>query len=155
MTVHAEHEVKLGSWAGFRLPSLEGIGEGITAVALPDQLLHAVYYDTDDLRLARWGVTLRYRTGDPSPGPGADPGQWTLKLPRAGGGDGHGSLVRGEIVCEGSSSRVPDEAADLVRGYVRTAVLEPVARLRTRRRGIALRDATGQAVAEVVDDEVS
>ena len=41
--------------------------------------LHATYWDTADLRLARYGVTLRHRTGE-----GERPG-WTLKLPAVPG----------------------------------------------------------------------
>ena len=44
----------------------------------------AVYYDTADLRLARWGVSLRHRTGD---GTG-----WTVKLPE--GEDGPALVAR-------------------------------------------------------------
>ena len=44
-------------------------------VAMPDQQLRATYYDTADLRMARNGVTLRYRTGE------AETPRWTLKLP--------------------------------------------------------------------------
>ena len=48
---------------------------GIAAVSQHDEeTLDAVYYDTEDLRLIRAGVTLRRRTG------GEDAG-WHLKLP--------------------------------------------------------------------------
>ena len=45
--------------------------------------------------------------------------------------------------------------AHLVHAHVRTSKLGPVARLRTRRTPVELRDEQGRSVAEVVDDEVS
>jgi CHAD domain-containing protein len=54
--------------------SMTGVA-GVAAVSRQDeQILDAVYYDTEDLRLIRAGVTLRRRTG------GEDAG-WHLKLP--------------------------------------------------------------------------
>jgi hypothetical protein len=63
-------------------------------------------------------------------------------------------LVRDEHTFDGSSQRVPNEAQALVRAYLRTAKLEPVARSRTVRRPTILKDAAGAEFAEVVDDEV-
>ena len=57
-----------------RLTSLPGVASARTRRAVT---LEAVYYDSDDLRLARSGITLRRRTG------GADAG-WHLKLPVGG-----------------------------------------------------------------------
>src|SRR5712664_686139 len=66
-----EREVKLGAGPAFHLPDLTGVVEGV-AVGPPEAVrLETVYYDTADLRLARWGVSLRYRGGE----------GWTLKLP--------------------------------------------------------------------------
>jgi CHAD domain-containing protein len=140
-----EREAKLGAWAGFALPDLNGVLEGVIAQPLAERRLDAVYYDTADLRLARWGASLRYRTGD---GTG-----WTVKL--ADGDDGP-ALVRRELTFQGKpSSTVPADVANLVRAYSRTSPLLPAARLRTRRRGVELLDAEGVRLAEVVDDEVS
>src|SRR5207248_11341998 len=58
-----ERGVKLAAPAGFRLPRLDGLVEGLTATPIPRRSLTATYYDTADLRLARWGLTVRYRTG--------------------------------------------------------------------------------------------
>jgi CHAD domain-containing protein len=137
-----EREVKLTPVPGFRLPSLTGVVEG--AVARPDEILElrADYYDTPDLRLARAGASLRYRT----------PEGWTVKLPNTGEG---AMLVRGEHTFPGEPGAVPDEAVDLVRAYVRTATVQVIAHLKTRRRRVDLVDASGAKVAEVVDDEVS
>src|SRR5438309_1315589 len=65
-----EREVKLGAGPAFHLPDLAGVIEGV-AVAPPETVrMETVYYDTADLRLARWGVSLRRRAGE----------GWTLKL---------------------------------------------------------------------------
>jgi CHAD domain-containing protein len=139
-----EREVKLSAWPGFVLPDLGGLGEGLTWRPLEPRDLDAVYYDTPDLRLARWGVTLRYRSAD---GPG-----WTVKLPE--GEDGP-ALVRREMPFAGPPGAPPAAACDLIRAYVRSTRLGPVAHLRTLRRGVALLDEEGHRLAEVVDDEVT
>jgi len=134
----------MGAWAGFELPALDGAAEEVTSVARVPRTLIAVYYDTADLRLARWGVTFRHRTGD---GDG-----WTVKLPE---GDDGPALVRRELNFEGSAGRMPAGAASLILAYTRNAPLVPVARIRTVRTGVDLVDREGAVVAEVVDDEVS
>ncbi|MDQ3977947.1 MAG: CYTH and CHAD domain-containing protein [Actinomycetota bacterium] len=139
-----EREVKLAAWAGFSLPNLEGIVDGITVEPMAARTLDAVYYDTSDLRLARWGITLRFRDGD-----GAG---WTVKL--SDGGDGP-VLARRELTFAAPPGTPPVGAADLVSAYVRTSSLVPVARLRTKRQGVQLRDEEGCPLAEVVCDEVS
>ena len=136
--------MKLSAWAGFVLPDMNGLGDGVTVEPLEIRTLDAVYYDTPDLRLARWAITLRFRSGD---GTG-----WTVKLPE---GDDGPALVRREVAFAGPPGAPPTEACDLVRAYLRSARLAPVARLRTRRKGVAIRDAEGQRLAEVVDDEVT
>jgi CHAD domain-containing protein len=137
-----EREVKLTPIPGFRLPSLTGVAEGV--IARPDEILElrADYYDTPDLRLARAGASLRYRT----------PEGWTVKLPSTGDGP---MLVRTELTFPGGPDAVPDDAVDLLRAYVRTATVGVVAHLKTRRRRVDLVDDAGRKVAEVVDDEVS
>jgi CHAD domain-containing protein len=149
-----EREVKLGAGPGFHLPDLAGVVEG-AAVAPPEAMrLETVYYDTADLRLARWGVSLRHRAGE----------GWTLKLATpsrsipGGGGDAEvpgGLLERDELTFQGGSKKPPESAVAIVRAYVRKAELVPVARLSTMRRRVKLVDAAGARLAEVVDDEVS
>lgn len=104
--------------------------------------LSATYYDTEDLRLARWGVTLRYRTGE-----GAR-GKWTLKLPH------EDATERDEIAIAGGPGTVPEKAVALTQAYVRAATLQPVVKLRTRRRSWALIDGS-EELAELADDEVA
>src|SRR3989441_10541845 len=58
-----EREVKLGAGPPFHLPDLNR-GLGGVAVPPPQAVrLRTVYYDTPALRLARWGVSRRYRAG--------------------------------------------------------------------------------------------
>jgi CHAD domain-containing protein len=142
-----EREVKLGAGPAFHLPDLSGVLDGVT-VSPPEAVrLETVYYDTPDLRLARWGVSLRHRAGE----------GWTLKLPPAqAAGQPQGELLeRDEITFQGGSKKPPEGAVAIVRAYVRKAELVPVARLSTIRRRVRLVDAAGTRVAEVVDDEVS
>lgn len=139
-----ETELKLSVHPSFIVPSLPE--ESRFRLEDGEELdLRATYYDTEDLRLARSGATLRYRSGE------ADEDGWTLKLPA----DSKSPNSREEIRISGSPTAVPDEARDLVTAFARSAPIAPVARLRTRRRTWFVLDADGKAVAEVADDEVS
>jgi CHAD domain-containing protein len=142
-----EREVKLGAGPAFHLPDLAGVIEGVNVGPSETVRLETVYYDTPDLRLARWGVSLRHRAGE----------GWTLKLaaPPSTPGKPSAVLERAELTFEGRSRKPPDAALDVVRAYVRRAELVPVARLSTVRHRVRLVDAAGARVAEVVDDEVS
>jgi CHAD domain-containing protein len=154
-----EREVKLGVPADFKLPDLAGLGTDLRAEPQPVRRYRTTYYDTADLRLARWRCSLRYREGE----------QWTVKLPGGtedsgtgdsgtedrGGPQRDGLVVRGEYRFDGAVDRPPPGALDLVRAFVRTVPVGPVARLRTARRPLALRDAAGKQLAELVDDEVA
>ena len=138
-----EREVKLGAGPAFHLPDLNGVVDGVAVTAPEAVRLETVYYDTPDLRLARWGVSLRYRAGE----------GWTLKLSPSA--QPTGMLQRDELTFQGTSKKPPAGAVALIRAYVRTAELVPVARLSTMRRRVRLVNASGTRLAEVVDDEVS
>src|SRR5919198_4637934 len=138
-----EREAKLVAPAGFRLPSLGGLDDGFLAEPQPARRYSTTYWDTPDLRLARWGASLRYR----------DDEGWTVKQP-AEGEQAAGVLARQERTFDGKARKVPGEAAALLRIYVRGASLQPVAQLRTVRRPVQLRNAAGELLAEVVDDQV-
>ena len=144
-----EREVKLGAGPAFPLPDLNGVVDGVTITAPEAVRLETVYFDTADLRLARWGVSLRHRRGE----------GWTLKLPpthaSTDGQAGAPLLERDELNFQGGATKPPPAAVAIVRAYVRTAELVPVARLSTVRRRVRLLDASGARLAEVVDDEVS
>jgi CHAD domain-containing protein len=144
-STNLEREAKLQAPAGFRLPELGG--DGLVATGMEPQRLVTVYVDTPDLRIARWGSSLRYRQGE-----GQDKG-WTVKLPSPTNGS---QLVRTEVNFEGDDARkLPTAAADLLRAYVRGQELAPVARLQTVRRGVEIDDDAGRRLAVVTDDEVS
>ena len=140
-----EHEVKLDAPADFRLPDLNGVVDGMTAARVSDQELKATYYDTPDLRLARWGVSLRYRTGEGEP-------RWTLKLPAEEGGSG---IRRSELEFFESPAEIPPAVSALVRAFVRSSALGEVAELRTTRHLVELRDELDVVRAVVCDDDVS
>jgi CHAD domain-containing protein len=127
MPDHVEREVKLSAPSGFHLPELGG-------VELPDRSFVSTYHDTQDLRLARHGVTFRHRIEDGT-------GLWQLKLPRGS--------ARIELEEPGPPARPPDRLLGLLVGLLRGGKLVRVARLATRRRSVR---ADG---AEVVDDSVS
>lgn len=141
----AELEAKLIAPDGMRLPDLSGLAGGATAVPLPERHLEAVYYDTADLRLARSGITVRYRTGEDGP-------PWTVIFPEASSG---GVLRRREVMFDGPPEPVPAEVADLVRAYARSRPLERASCLRTDRTPIEIRGRDGQRLAEVTDDRVT
>src|ERR1700736_121411 len=105
-----EREVKLGAGPAFHLPDLTGVVDGVTVTPPEVVRLETVYYDTPDLRLARWGVSLRYRAGE----------GWTLKLSPS---TEQGLLERDEITFPGGPKMPPAPAVALVRAYVRTSQL--------------------------------
>ena len=142
-----EREVKLGAGPAFHLPDLAGVIEGVGVGPSETVRLDTVYFDTPDLRLARWGLSLRHRAGE----------GWTLKLapPPSVPGKPTAVLERDELSFEGGAKKPPAAVLEVVRAYVRKAELVPVARLSTVRRRVRLVDPAGVPVAEVVDDEVS
>jgi CHAD domain-containing protein len=128
---------------GTDLPDLDEIPD-VVAVTKPRVFrLEAVYFDTEDFRLMRSGVTLRRRTG------GEDAG-WHLKVPTAddaGRTEVHAALGR-------ASSQPPAALRTAALGWTRGASVVPVATIRTRRALRRLRDARRQLVAEVCVDTV-
>ncbi len=145
---YREVERKLRVHALFRLPDLNDALSLVASVERQEPLtLTAVYHDTEDLRLFRWGITLRRREG------GHDAG-WHLKLPVEGFGLG----VRDEVrvpLDHGVDGAVPWELADLVTALTREHPLTAVATLRNVRVPHLLRDHDGRILAELVDDTVS
>ncbi|NUS58143.1 MAG: CYTH and CHAD domain-containing protein [Streptomycetaceae bacterium] len=132
----AEEERKYSVPPAFRLPDLHGL----RVRAATPQTLTATYYDTGDLRLARSGASLRYRTGDREP--------WTVKLPTGTTG------VRQEISLIGPPGEPPEDLVWLVAAISRGAPLAPVATLRSVRRAHEVRDGD-RVLAEIDDDTVS
>jgi CHAD domain-containing protein len=138
-----EIELKYEAGPDTVLPPLEDLPQVASEAGPAEQKLEAEYYDTEDLRLLRAGVTLRRRRG------GTDSG-WHLKLPA-------GPQTRREIRLPlGRAGRtVPAELARLVKVYSRGHALAPVARIATVRLVRTLVDEAGTSLAEVVADEVS
>ena len=137
-----ETEMKYEAPPGTTVPQLDSLPRGGHRRSRR-AVLEAEYYDTDDLRLIRNGITLRRRRG------GSDPG-WHLKLPAGGS-------TRREIQLPlGRGGRsVPAGLAGLVRVYTRGEALRPVARISTRRHVLTLVDAAGVSLAEIAADDVS
>ncbi len=135
---YLERELKLTAPRYFDLRAFTASLEGFTRSPVRANRLSTVYYDTDDLRLAAVGVSLRYRRGE----------GWTLKLPVAD----QSILTRAEHVYRGSPFRPPDQIADLIAAAVRHKPLERIAELRTLRQRVRLGDARGELVELVVDD---
>ena len=118
----------------FRLPDLSGAG--VTDVQRGEpQVLERTYFDTEDLRLARWGVTLQREKA-------ADEAGWVLHLPD------------GDPVCAAYSDEVPEHFLELTLAFARSAPLLPVATVRTQRTALTLAGAQGQ-IGQILDDTVS
>lgn len=137
-----EREVKLAVPSTFQLPDLEQLAADLHPSSTDERRLDTIYYDTPDLRLVRWGCSLRLRQGE----------GWTLKLPTTSRGP---TLSRRELEFPNPESRPPDAAISLVLAYVRRSPLVPVVSLSTVRRRTELRHGDGRVIAEVVDDDVS
>lgn len=139
-----EHEAKFEVTEDFDLSELEPslASLGLEVGPSKARTIVDVYHDTDDLRLLRWGCTLRHRrrTG------------WTVKLPvtsRAG------RLVRNEVDLGGRSGRVPPQARRLVASFTRGQALGVVATITTERTARLIRSADGGPLAELTDDRTS
>lgn len=136
-----ERELKLAADTEFRMPSIYGLG-GAAVRHAPPERNETTYYDTDDLRLARWGASLRHRPGE----------GWTVKLPAE---RDLPYLVRPEVVFQRNGDAPPEEAVALVRGFIRDGELGVSVRMTTIRRRTAIHDAYGRLMGGVVDDAVS
>jgi CHAD domain-containing protein len=159
-----ETEVKYEAAAAAELPPLDSLPQ-VAATDSAEELLVAVYYDTDDLRLLRAGITLRRRSGGHDAGwhlklPAGAHTREEIRLPSGGASDGAArgaskGAVRGAGQGTSRGQRVPRELANLVRARSRGAPLVPVATVSTRRLAISLLDPAGQLLAEVADDHVT
>ncbi|WP_285606459.1 CYTH and CHAD domain-containing protein [Actinokineospora globicatena] len=138
-----ETERKYEAPADYTLPDLTGAGPVHSCEGPRGADLDATYFDTEDLRLARAGITLRRRTG------GDDAG-WHAKLPVA-------PHVRDEIrfPLGRAKTTVPAALAALVRSHTLGAALAPVVRITTHRDEWDLRDADGTTIALIADDAVT
>src|SRR5258708_10484541 len=108
-----ETERKYDAPQGAAVPDLADLPQVAAESDPEEQTLRAEYYDTDDLRLIRNGITLRRRTG------GNDAG-WHLKLPL--GGDSRSEI----LLPPGRASRhVPAELPQLRPAFTPRPPLRP------------------------------
>jgi CHAD domain-containing protein len=142
-TAFTEIESKYDLPEGVVLPPMEDLPGVAATEHRRTERLEAEYYDTDDLRLIRAGVTLRRRTG------GDDAG-WHLKLPV-------GPQTRREIrePLDSLHGQPPASLTSLVRGLARGERLGPVVRMSTERQPVILLDERNASLAEVAIDTVS
>jgi CHAD domain-containing protein len=138
-----EREFKLAAEAGVVLPELTDVAPGITVGSNVVLQLDAVYYDTPTLSLARWGVTLRSRSGEAGP-------VWTLKLPVS---SSDSALARHEFMFDEPIGPVPAVVRRAARAYTRLQTLGPVVRLQTERVQFVV-ELDGRPLATVCDDTV-
>lgn len=138
-----EREVKLAAEPGIVLPDLAGAAPGLTVGSATTLHLDAVYYDTPTLSLARWGVTLRSRSGEDGP-------VWTLKLPAS---SSDSELSRHEYTFDEPIGPVPATVRLATRSFARSQTLGPVVRLQTERTQFDV-DLDGRPLAKLCDDTV-
>jgi CHAD domain-containing protein len=141
---HREVERKLRVHAFFKLPHLAEIPTVTQVDDTPAFTMQATYFDTDELTLFRWGITLRRREG------GTDAG-WHLKLPVAGADGSTRDEVRLPLT---PADHVPAPLVDIVSPLLLGKSLGPVVTLETQRHPYVMVSADGGTV-ELVDDTVS
>ena len=137
------HGLRLEVPITFSPEPLDGLDALVAVVAEPVRRQRTTHWDTADLRLARWGVSLEHS---------ADPG-WVVRLPATS--EGMAAPDGAELHFEGAAERPPTQALHLVRAYARRAPVELVARLVTVTGETVLLDADGTVIARLVDDTVS
>ena len=142
MSAHQEVERTYAPAPGLEIPDLAelpGVAE-VGPVRVDE--LEARYFDTADLALTRAGVSLRRRVGGPDEG-------WHLKIPA--------DEARDEVRVPLSRARrhPPAELRRYVLAWARTASLEPVATVTTRRTRRSLVSDDGTVLAELADDSVT
>lgn len=133
-----EREVKLAVDQAFRLPSLAGLGGGVTVTDSGERTTVSEYWDTEDLRLARAGVGLRHRDG-----------VWTFKGESRRDGD---AVVRQERELRGDGLTMPDELRRRAARWCEVGKMRVVVRLCTTRQALQIVEA--QATVELVHDRV-
>ncbi len=141
-TAWMETERKFHVHGLFKLPDLVSAAWVLAEPVAAE--LSATYFDTDDLRLTRWRVSLRRREG------GEDEG-WHLKLPVA-------AETREELrlpLTAGTLAAPPVALTDLVLALTRTASVREVVTLRTERTTYGLVSGDGSTLASLTDDSVS
>lgn len=146
VTEHREIEFKFRVPAHVMLDLEELLRDANTRFSRePARSMSATYYDTSNLNLLRWGITLRHRTG------GGDDG-WHMKVPTEPSG---GSTTRDEIRIDKPAGTVPVELAAIAAPLVRRQEIAPQAQVDTERTPFIILGDSDDNLVEVVDDRVS
>jgi CHAD domain-containing protein len=136
-----EREAKLVVSRSFRIAPAGELAKDVASTVTDVIDQRAAYFDTDDFRLARSDVSLRYRSDD----------GWTVKLPVSRDSSG---LVRNEHSFNGTAAAPPEAALSLVKPFTRLRPVRQVAEINTHRRRSMLFDDRGEKLAELDDDDV-
>ncbi|MEO5837548.1 MAG: CHAD domain-containing protein [Acidimicrobiales bacterium] len=128
----------------FAVPNLGG--NGLRHVVDGTRALDTTYWDTADMRLARRGHTLRYRTSEDATN------RWTMAL---GQRDAPSLLPRREIDGEGAPDIPPDAFVDALLGVTDGRALMAVARMRSEQHQASVEDAEGRRLLTIEDDRVA
>lgn len=146
-TTHREVERKFRVHGLFELPDLNAAGvAAVVSTSAPFEM-NAVYHDTGELTLFRWGITLRRREG------GSDAG-WHMKLP-VPGADGSARDEMWLPLDAGEVGAVPPAFVEVVSPLLHELPLEPLITLTTVRTPLVLTADDGTDLVEVVDDVVT
>ncbi|HBP87911.1 MAG TPA: CYTH and CHAD domain-containing protein [Nitrospirales bacterium] len=127
-----EDEIKFRIPLRFQLPT--DMGEPI-----PTRVFTSTYFDTEQHRLGRLGLTLRKRVG-------CSHATWQLKIPSG--------PIRLELEIDSGSRTIPSEFQDLLLGFFRKQEAIELGKLRTKRKGIRIQK-DHQVTAEIVQDSVA
>lgn len=141
VVTHREVERKFAVAPEFQLPNPASIATIVHIETQQPIALDATYFDTDDLALFRWGITMRRRLG------GHDAG-WHLKIPvRA---DRFG--VRDELHLPDQAT-VPAALVDITSPLLIGRAVQPLVTVQTTRQ--PYRMSTADGAIELVDDLVT
>jgi CHAD domain-containing protein len=134
--------IRLEAPPHFTPPRLVDLGEGVEVSAPVRSQLTSVYWDTADMRLARWGCSLL----------AVQDGGWEIEFPSL-----HPTKSRTSdtSAVAGAADHPPEAALDLLRAYVRTAALRPVAKLRRVRQSVVVGGQGNGSTIRVLSDEIS
>jgi len=146
-SVHREVEVKLRVDPDFDLTAFLHDVPEVTLVGPNTVHMNAAYYDTRELTLLRWGVTVRRREG------GADAG-WHLKLPVTNSKEG----ARDELhlpLTDNALGDIPAEFIEIIAPLLRNKTMEHLADVNTIRTTYTMIDEHENSVVEIADDHVS
>jgi CHAD domain-containing protein len=134
--------IRLAAPPHFAPPRLGDLGDGVEVSAPVRTQVTSVYWDTSDMRLARWGCSLLAVQNQ----------GWEVEFPSLHPAPGRATE---SSTIGGPTAEPPAEALDLLRAYVRTAALVPVARLKRVRQTVVVGGGGNGTSIKVLSDEVS